>query len=129
MRTHIPEINLAYLKAMTDSFALFQHAKFSRPNKKTGYALDDNARALIVAIELDELELAKKYLKFIKFCQARNGMFHNKISWQRKKRHAPDIGILKQPPTAFLAALIITGRKTRIKAPLKRKSTGWAKKF
>src|SRR3989344_5683395 len=89
---HSQELNLSYLKAMTDSFALFQHAKFERPNKKTGYALDDNARALIVAIDLGEFALAKKYLRFIKKCQARSGMFHNKISWQRKKRHAADIG-------------------------------------
>ena len=89
---HSQELNLSYLKAMTDSFALFQHAKFSRPNKKTGYALDDNARALIVALELKEFTLARKYLRFVKFCQARNGMFHNKISFRKEKRHAPDIG-------------------------------------
>ncbi|MDD5148483.1 MAG: hypothetical protein PHH08_03390 [Candidatus ainarchaeum sp.] len=92
MQRQIPELNLAYLKGMTDSFGLFQHAKFERPNKKTGYALDDNARALIVAIEFEEFELAKKYLDFIKFCQHSSGMFHNKISYRREKRHAPDIG-------------------------------------
>lgn len=92
MQQLIPELNLTHLNAMTDSFGLFQHAKFARPNKKTGYALDDNSRALIVALELGEFKLAKKYLRFIKFCQARNGMFHNKVSYRREKRHAPDIG-------------------------------------
>jgi hypothetical protein len=92
MQKQFPELNLAYLKAMTDSFGLFQHAKFERPNKKTGYALDDNARALIVAIEFKEYALAEKYLEFIKFCQAKNGMFHNKISYRHEKRHAPETG-------------------------------------
>ena len=92
MRAQLPELNLQHLNSMTDSFGMFQHAKFSTPNKRTGYALDDNARALIAAIKLKDFSLAKKYLEFIKFCQHRSGMFHNKISWKREKRHAPNLG-------------------------------------
>ncbi|MBN1941260.1 MAG: hypothetical protein JW772_03705 [Candidatus Diapherotrites archaeon] len=92
MASSFPGIDTSHLTAMTDDFGLFQHARFEKPNKSTGYALDDNARALIVALELGEYSLAEKYLGFIKFCQARSGLFHNKITWRKRKRHAADHG-------------------------------------
>ena len=40
---------------MTDSTGVFQHAVFSVPNFSEGYCTDDNARAFILAVLLDEL--------------------------------------------------------------------------
>ena len=88
----IPELNLEHLRGMTDSFGMFQHAKFASPNKRTGYALDDNARALIAAVQLKEFGLAEKYLRFIKFCQHSSGKFYNKVTWKHEKKHSPTIG-------------------------------------
>ncbi len=41
---------------MTDSTGLFQHALFTVPNFSEGYCTDDNARAFILAVLLDEME-------------------------------------------------------------------------
>ena len=44
---------------MTDDTGIIQHATFSVPARETGYCVDDNARALIVALHADRLiELA-----------------------------------------------------------------------
>jgi len=40
---------------MTDSTGILEHAVFNVPNYPEGYSTDDNARALIVAILLEEL--------------------------------------------------------------------------
>jgi glycosyltransferase involved in cell wall biosynthesis len=88
----LPVINLTHLHYMSDSFGLFQFANFNRPNKKFGYTLDDNARALIVACSLYEKNsddythsLATKYLNFVSMCQLADGTFTNYISHKKKE--------------------------------------------
>jgi len=58
---------------MTDLTGIVEHAVFTVPNYPEGYSTDDNARALIVAILLEELgssipagssDLAARYLAF-----------------------------------------------------------------
>ena len=51
----LPELKLNHLARMTDSTGLFQHAIFSVPNFSEGYCTDDNARAYILAVLLNEL--------------------------------------------------------------------------
>ena len=51
-----PELNLDHLYHMTDSIGIFQHASFTTPNLSEGYCTDDNARALILAVLLGQLE-------------------------------------------------------------------------
>jgi hypothetical protein len=36
---------------LTDDTGIVQHAKYGIPNLKEGYCLDDNARALIMALD------------------------------------------------------------------------------
>ena len=50
----LPALNTAHLLTMTDDTGILQHAIFSVPNTREGYTTDDNARALIVSILLDE---------------------------------------------------------------------------
>ena len=57
-----PSINLKHLKALTDDVGIIQHTKYDIPDRKNGYALDDQARALIAVTYLNENELAKVYL-------------------------------------------------------------------
>ena len=52
----LPEVRLEHLSRMTDSTGIFQHAIFTVPNFSEGYCTDDNARAFILAVLLDELE-------------------------------------------------------------------------
>jgi len=51
----LPELKLDHLSQLTDSTGVFQHAVFSVPNFSEGYCTDDNARAFILAVLLDEL--------------------------------------------------------------------------
>jgi glycosyltransferase involved in cell wall biosynthesis len=46
----MPKFNLAHVLRLTDDTGIVQHAKYGIPNLKEGYCLDDNARALIMAI-------------------------------------------------------------------------------
>ena len=45
---NFPEIRLNHLMTFTDDFGVIQFAKYSKPDTASGYALDDNARAIIV---------------------------------------------------------------------------------
>ena len=70
-----PELNLSHLYKMTDTMGIFQHARFTTPNLSEGYCTDDNARALIAAVLLGQLEetpkrvraLATTYAKFLQY--------------------------------------------------------------
>ena len=84
-----PELNLDHLYHMTDSTGIFQHASLTAPNLSEGYCTDDNARALILAVLLGQLEeapkrvraLATTYAAFL--CRAfnpRTARFHNFLS-------------------------------------------------
>jgi hypothetical protein len=56
----IPVLKLDHLERMTDGTGMYQHAVFSVPNYNEGYTTDDNARALIVSVQLEEMpSLAK----------------------------------------------------------------------
>src|ERR1700688_2400430 len=51
----LPELNLAHVNALTDDTGILQHAIFTIPNRSEGYATDDNARALIFTVLLEQL--------------------------------------------------------------------------
>jgi glycosyltransferase involved in cell wall biosynthesis len=50
----LPEPNLNHLRQMTDDTGMLQHAIFTIPNRREGYATDDNARALILTVMLEK---------------------------------------------------------------------------
>jgi glycosyltransferase involved in cell wall biosynthesis len=93
----LPPLKLDHLRHMTDSTGILQHAGFTVPNYHEGYTIDDNARALIVAIQLEELgnglatELATRYLAFVWYgFNTATGRFRNFMDYQR--RWLEDIG-------------------------------------
>ena len=51
----VPRLRLDHVNALTDDTGILQHAIFTIPNRGEGYTTDDNARALIFAVQLDEL--------------------------------------------------------------------------
>src|ERR1700756_643455 len=53
----LPELNLNHLNRMTDDTGILQHAIFTIPNRSEGYTTDDNARALILAVLLEGLDV------------------------------------------------------------------------
>ncbi|MFA5754845.1 MAG: glycosyltransferase [Candidatus Paceibacterota bacterium] len=76
----IPKIKFDHLKRLTDNFGIVQFAKNIVPNLDYGYSTDDNARALIVAVNSGDNKLIKKYLNFIESVQEDNGMFYNYVN-------------------------------------------------
>lgn len=86
-----PNINLSHVKNMTTDFGMIQFSKINKPDINSGYTLDDNARAMIVAcrhyeLSRDEsdLDLISTYLKLIKFCQQPDGSFLNYINQNKE---------------------------------------------
>jgi hypothetical protein len=75
---------------MTDDTGMFQHALFSIPNLVEGYTTDDNARALIVTVLLEEWgdtssrDLMTRYLTFLAHAlDPQTGHFRNFMDYQR----------------------------------------------
>ncbi|UZO81131.1 glycosyltransferase [Aquimarina sp. ERC-38] len=71
----IPETNINHILKLTTDFGMLQFSKFSSPDIDSGYTLDDNARALIFALEYYEetrdiqiLHALKLYLEVMLFC-------------------------------------------------------------
>lgn len=88
----LPDITLAHLVRMTDEFGILHHAKYGKPAPRYGYSVDDNARALIVAVRRyktnpgkDLLALLKTYLRFVKFNARPDGSFSNIVSPEKKR--------------------------------------------
>jgi len=89
----LPELKLDHLSRMTEPTGLFQHAIFTVPNFAEGYCTDDNARALILTVLLDELEepperlrtLATIYASFLFHAfDSRTKWFHNFLGFDRR---------------------------------------------
>jgi glycosyltransferase involved in cell wall biosynthesis len=56
----MPELKLDHLFTMSDHSGIFQHAIYNVPNFHEGYCTDDNARAFIFTVLLEELGLSTK---------------------------------------------------------------------
>lgn len=52
----VPSLKFDYFYSMCDSTGLFQHAVHSIPDRSHGYCIDDNARALLLAVSLGDSE-------------------------------------------------------------------------
>ncbi len=86
----LPKFNLSYIKRITDSTGILQHASYIIPNFKDGYCLDDNARALLMVAmtfkqrkEKEALDLIPVYMSFINYMQNSDGSFHNFLGFNK----------------------------------------------
>ena len=96
----LPLINLDHLYRMTDQTGIVEHAVFVIPNYPEGYSTDDNARALIVAILLEEFgtgaaknaaDLASRYLAFLWLAfDPVTKRFRNSLSYERQWQQHED---------------------------------------
>lgn len=86
-------VNLHHLRVLTDDTGIFQHARYSIPDRTHGYCVDDNARALMLSVmlqndlqDVDELNrLTSIYLSFVDYAyNESNGKFRNFMSYDRK---------------------------------------------
>lgn len=88
----LPPIDLAQIRRLTDCTGILQHARYTVPDRTHGYCIDDNARALMLCVMLqNEMEnkeelhrLASIYLSFIDYAyNPVNGKFRNFMSYER----------------------------------------------
>jgi hypothetical protein len=89
----LPPVKLDHLYRMTDHTGIVEHAVFTVPNYPEGYTTDDNARALIVAILLEEfgsgtpvgaIDLVSRYLAFLWLAfDPSTKRFRNLLSYER----------------------------------------------
>jgi hypothetical protein len=89
--------SLAHLAALSDSRGVFEHAKLDVPRREHGYCLDDNARALIVAVREDAVsdvaaQLAETYLAFVDDAVAEDGSAHNRMDASGRWVDRPSTG-------------------------------------
>jgi glycosyltransferase involved in cell wall biosynthesis len=94
----LPELKLNHLNQMTDDTGMLQHAIFTIPNRREGYTTDDNARALILAVLLEQSDdnrrgkadspsanLPGLYLSFLEHAfHPAKGRFKNFLRYDRR---------------------------------------------
>ena len=92
-RLELPHLRLDHLTRMSDSTGMYQHAIFSLPDFAHGYCTDDNARALIATVLLEELEqesrelhgLRETYASFMQYAfDPFTRRFRNFMSFDRR---------------------------------------------
>ncbi|MBI5515138.1 MAG: glycosyltransferase [Deltaproteobacteria bacterium] len=93
----LPELRLDHLHRLTDDTGIIQHATFSVPFRPSGYCVDDNARALIVALHAERLHnstatrrLVTTYLSYLQHAQRPDGTFNNFMRYDRTQIEPQD---------------------------------------
>jgi glycosyltransferase involved in cell wall biosynthesis len=89
----LPDIDLDHLQCMTDDTGMLQHASFVVPRYAEGYCLDDNARALMLMVLLEQAgsverrlvrTLSSRYLAFVSHAfHPAFGRFRNFLDYGR----------------------------------------------
>jgi glycosyltransferase involved in cell wall biosynthesis len=88
----LPELELKHFKRLTDDTGMLQHSIFTIPNYAEGYTTDDNARALIFAVQLDNGQYREhiqdssfRYLAFLQHAfNPVKGRFRNFLGYDRR---------------------------------------------
>lgn len=86
-----PPLRFDHLARLSDSTGMLQHARWTVPDPRFGYTLDDNARAFVVALKAHRhtgqsewLEWARRYLAFMIYAQTDDGWFRNFADYDRR---------------------------------------------
>jgi glycosyltransferase involved in cell wall biosynthesis len=89
----MPPMSLSHLRGLTDQTGILQHTKYSVPDRREGYTTDDNARALVVVLQLPGvskkpslMKLTETYLSFLVQVQRPDGSFHNFMGFDQRPR-------------------------------------------
>jgi glycosyltransferase involved in cell wall biosynthesis len=98
----LPKLRLNHFDRLTDDTGMLQHAIFTIPNYAEGYTTDDNARALVFTVQLEQVgkgrdgELGSsipdpsfRYLAFLQHAfNPVNGRFRNFLGYDRRWNEA-----------------------------------------
>jgi hypothetical protein len=82
-------LSLTHLRRLTDDTGLLQHARYGVADPHHGYTLDDNVRAVAVAVGLeraglDAADLVDRYLRFTVYAARPDGRFRNLLGYDRR---------------------------------------------
>src|SRR5690606_27716015 len=89
----LPPLRLDHLRRLSDSTGIYQHAIHAFPNFHEGYCTDDNARALLLTVLLEQTgddtpevrQLADSYAAFLNYAFIHgSGTFHNFMGFDRR---------------------------------------------
>jgi hypothetical protein len=123
-RADLPDWRLDHLLRMTDATGLLQHATHTVPNFAEGYCTDDNARALLLTVHLEELgqggaELDRLSTRYAAFLQAafnpETRRFRNFLGFDR--RWLEEVGSEDSHGRALWALGTCVGRSQRRDIP------------
>jgi hypothetical protein len=92
-----PEPSFTHLMRLSDDTGLLEHAQGASPRREYGYCVDDVARGLVVICREPEpssdlIRLAERYLAFVLHAQTPDGMFHNRLGYDRQWQDQPGTG-------------------------------------
>lgn len=128
----LPQIKFDHIIRLSDDFGIIQHARYSQPEKRFGYSLDDVSRALIACsmyYENHPEEKIKKmmevYINFFKFAQRKNGTFSNIISYKKEK----DLTIEEDVQGRAVWALGYISAQKHLPKKIIKEALGCLKKF
>ncbi len=83
--------SLKHVSRITDDIGIIEHCTFAKPNRKEGYCVDDNARALLACLRVDgkEKETAQQliptYLRFLVRACDKKGFYqdlNSDLTWK-----------------------------------------------
>jgi glycosyltransferase involved in cell wall biosynthesis len=94
----LPALKLDHVNSLTDDTGMLQHSIFTIPNRGEGHTTDDNARALILTVMLEQLDrgesektqlaapdFSSRYLSFLEHAfNSANGNFRNFLGYDRQ---------------------------------------------
>ncbi len=115
----LPPWRFDQLTRLTDGTGLLQHAVFTIPNYAGGYCTDDNARALLLTVLLEDLgiedevaDLASRYAAFLQHAfDPAQGRFRNSLGYDRLWRE--EVGSEDSQGRAIWARGTCIGRSHR----------------
>src|SRR5207237_3788217 len=120
-QAELPDWRFDHLVRLTDSTGMFQHATYAIPNFAEGYCTDDNARALLLTVLLEELgqggpevhRLATTYAAFLQAAFDRGRRrFRNFLGFDR--RWLEEVGSDDSHGRALWALGACVGRSKRL---------------
>jgi glycosyltransferase involved in cell wall biosynthesis len=124
-QAYLPDLHLDHLVRMTDDTGMLQHATYSIPNHCEGYCTDDNARALLLTVHLEELgrngsEVDRLVTRYAAFLQSAynpdNKRIRNFLSFDR--RWLEDVGSDDSHGRTLWALGTCVGRSRRSDLPI-----------
>lgn len=81
----LPPVNTDHIRRMSRKWGIIQFAEGNRPDSRTGFTLDDTARALMALCRMSvsghevKRKYVRMYLDFIRYCQQPDGSFLNYV--------------------------------------------------